>query len=136
MSDDKKQALEKRQATLPEGVEQTRDRTLFVPPASIYETDDAVVVSADMPGVAAENVDITVEDNVLTLRGTSDDQAPEGMSLVYGEYETGDYHREFSLSSKIDVDGIEAKMDGGVLTLTLPKVQPSHRKIEVQASGA
>lgn len=129
-------ALEKQQTQTPEGVEHTREREMFVPRASIYETDDEYVVSADMPDVKPEAVDITVEENVLRIHGRVTDHRPEGYSLAYQEYEVGDYHREFSLPDKIDADGIAASMDRGVLSLTLPKLKPTHRRVEVTAGAS
>lgn len=128
-------ALEKTQTQAPQGVEHTRERDMFIPRASIYETDDEFVVMADLPDVRPDAVDITVEENVLRIHGRVTDHRPEGYSLAYQEYEVGDYHREFSLPDKIDADRIAASMDRGVLSLTLPKLKPAHRRIEVTAGA-
>ena len=124
-------SLEKREATLPEGVERTREGREFIPRADIYETDESVVVMADMPGVPASGVDISLEKNLLTIRGTVQEAAIEGLSVVYREYVDGDFVRTFSISNEVEVDGIEARMSNGVLTLTLPKTGPTTKKIEV-----
>jgi HSP20 family protein len=115
------------------GAERTRDRPAFVPRADIYETDDAIFVVADMPGVDESSLDITLENNVLTINGYVAPKAPEGYSLVYSEYREGDYVRSFRLSDEIDRSGIEATLNDGVLSLTLPKVKEARtRKIAVK----
>ena len=125
--------IEKREAQLPEGVERIREGREFIPAADIYETEDAVVVAADMPGVTATEVDVTIEKNLLTIRGNIGNPAPETKSAAYREYEVGDFARTFSLSDEVDRDQIAASMANGVLTLTLPKVKPSTRVIQVNA---
>ncbi|HFD39871.1 MAG TPA: Hsp20/alpha crystallin family protein [Anaerolineae bacterium] len=117
------------------GAERTRDRLAFVPRADVYETDEEIVVVADMPGVSADSVDITLEDNVLTINGYVEPEPLEGYNLVYAEYRVGDYLRAFRLSDQIDRDGIEATVKDGVLRLRLPKVMEARtRKIEVRAA--
>lgn len=113
--------------------ERTRDRLAFVPRADIYETEDAVVVIADMPGVDENSVDITLEKDVLTIRGDVGPTRLEGYSLAYAEYREGDYIRRFSLSNRIDQNNIEATLTDGVLHLHLPKVGPVTKKIAVKA---
>ena len=121
--------------------ERTRDRPAFVPRADIYETDEAIVVVADMPGVDEGSLDITLEKGVLTLNGAVEPMAPEGYSLAAGtwspyrtEYRVGDYVRSFSLSNEIDQEAIEATLKDGVLRLKLPKITEAQvRKIAVKA---
>ena len=114
--------------------ERTRDRPAFVPRADIYETDKAIYVVADMPGVDEASLDITLEKSVLTLNGAVEPAAPEGYSLSYAEYRVGDYVRSFSLSDEIDQEAIEATLKDGVLRLTLPKItEVITKKIAVKA---
>ena len=114
--------------------ERTRDRPAFVPRADIYETDEAIFVVADMPGVGEDSLDITLEKGVLTLNGAVAPEAPEGYSLAYAEYRVGDYTRSFSLSNEIDQAAIEATLKDGVLRLTLPKLTEAQtKKIAVKA---
>ncbi|MCJ7738304.1 MAG: Hsp20/alpha crystallin family protein [Anaerolineae bacterium] len=115
--------------------ERTRQREAFVPRADIYETDDSIVVMADMPGVDENSVDITLEKDVLNIEGHVDSNAPENYFLAYAEYRQGDYQRKFSISNQIDQEGIEATVKDGVLRLFLPKAdRPASRRIAV-ASG-
>lgn len=125
-------SLEKREAQLPEGVEHTRETPQFAPRADVFETDDMVMVVADMPGVGRDVVDITLEKNVLTIRGRVDAPDPEGFELAYAEYRMGDFVRSFAISNEIDRDRIEARSQDGVLALTLPKMRPTRKQIEVK----
>ena len=116
------------------GVERTRECPCFVPRADVYETGDAISVVVDMPGVDEGSVDITLEDNVLTINGYVDPEPPEGYGLAYAEYRVGDYMRAFTLSDQIERDGIEATVRDGVLRLVLPKVEEvKKRKIAITA---
>jgi HSP20 family protein len=116
------------------GAERTRSKPAFVPRADIYETEDEIVLVADMPGVDAETVDITLEKGVLTINGYVEPHEPEGYGLAYSEYRVGDFQRSFSVSDEIDQDGIEATIADGVLRLHLPRVSPSTRKITVKGA--
>ena len=114
-------------------VERRLTHKVFKPRADIFETADAIVVVADMPGVDDSTVDITLEKNILTIDGRVEPDRHEGFVRRYGEYEVGDYHRAFTLSDEVGRDGIEARVKGGVLRLTLPKAGPARaRKIPVQ----
>ncbi len=125
---------EKQEVQSAEGVERIRETKAFLPSADILETDEAILLRLDMPGVTESDVAITLEKNVLSLRGVVSAEAPEGYSLSYREYETGDYERSFSVSDAIDQERIEASMQNGVLTLTLPKAAPAKtRRISVKA---
>ena len=114
--------------------ERTRAKPAFIPRVDIYETNDAVALIADMPGVDENSVDITLEKNVLTINGYVEPEAPEDYSLAYAEYRVGDYQRSFNLSNEIDQEKIEATMKDGVLHLHLPKAEPTTKKIAVQSA--
>ena len=129
------QGQQRVEAPMPAGMERTRTRRVYAPRTDIYETDQALVLVADMPGVLPDGLDITLERRELTVRGRTGDYAPEGYSPVYREYESGDYERTFVLSDEIDADKIEARLRDGVLHLTLPKAGPAQAKrIQVQAT--
>jgi len=128
------QETEKRQVA-ESGAERTRDRVAFVPRVDIYEDQEAITVVADMPGVDADSVDVTLDNNVLTINGYVEPTLPEGHSLVYSEYRVGDYQRAFTLSDQIDRDGIEATVRDGVLRVHLPKTSEAKtRKIPIKAA--
>ncbi|MCO5091750.1 Hsp20/alpha crystallin family protein [Bosea sp. (in: a-proteobacteria)] len=118
-----------------DGSERTRSRQVFVPRADIYETPDQVVLLVDMPGVASDGVDITLEKRTLAIRGYAADQQRENYRQIYAEYGAGDYERVFTLSEDIDRDAIEASQKDGVLRLVLPKAAPAKaRKIELKTA--
>ena len=115
--------------------DRSASRPVFVPPSDIYETKDSIVVLAEMPGVAPDGVDITLERRVLTIRGRSAASEHSGYQRVYNEFANGDYERVFTLSENIDRDRIEARLKDGVLHLVLPKAETAKaRKIELKAS--
>jgi HSP20 family molecular chaperone IbpA len=104
--------------------EPTTPARTFLPNTDIYETEDALMVVMEMPGVDNEHADITLEDDVLSVAGRIDFSKYEKLQPVYTEYNIGYYRRSFSLSpSSIDEHRISADMKDGVLTLTLPKAE-------------
>lgn len=114
--------------------EQTRPGIVFTPNVDIFETEGTITLLADLPGVNADNLTIDLRENILTINGEVEpfEEANEEDILI--EYETGKYHRQFNLSSEIDQGKIDAKLDDGVLRLTLPKIEKAApRKIAVTA---
>jgi HSP20 family molecular chaperone IbpA len=115
------------------GAETTRPGHVFTPAVDIFETEAAITVLADMPGVKAEGVTIDLRENVLSLDGTVSAIESEKEQVLVHEYDTGSFHREFRLSNLIDQTKIDAAMEDGVLRLTLPKAEAAKpRKIEVR----
>ncbi len=115
-------------------VERTRSGRCFIPPTDIIDKEDRITVLADMPGVEQTSIDITLENNVLTIQGCVKEENPENYSLVHSEYQVGDYYRSFTLSDTIDQDKIKAKYENGILRLELPKAEKAKsRKIEIQS---
>ena len=112
--------------------EPTVSARTFLATTDIFETDSALSVVLEMPGVDKSNVDVSVEDGVLTVYGRIDFGKYEGMQPIYTEYNVGHYRRSFSLSNRIDQAKISAEMKDGVLTLTLPKAEEAKpRRIAV-----
>ena len=121
------------QEMAPEVTERTRDCNCFVPRADIYELDENIFVILDMPGINENAIEITLEKNVLNIKGFSQVEEHNGHALVHTEYEVGDYERSFRISDTIDQDNIHAAYKNGVLQLTLPKVEEAKaRKIAVK----
>ncbi|MEQ8921284.1 MAG: Hsp20/alpha crystallin family protein [Marinovum algicola] len=107
----------------------------YRPATDIFESEDVVTLAIDMPGVAPDSVDVSVENRALTVRGSIDAPAPEGYRRVYAEYAPGTFERAFSLPETIDAGGIEASHSSGVLTLTLKKSEAAKPKqIKVKAA--
>ncbi len=121
---DKKELVSKDEKTVP--------GRYYVPFADIYETDEALCVVMEMPGVERKDVDIGLENGVLRVDGRIDFSKYEGMEPVYTEYNVGHYTRSFTLSNKINQEQISAQLDDGVLTLTLPKAKEAQpRRISI-----
>jgi|SRR5215207_2068619 HSP20 family protein len=110
---------------------QQAERRYLAPEVNIFETKDEYVLEAEMPGVSKDGLEITLEGNVLTLVGRRSDETPTG-EPVYRESRPADYRRVFELDPAIDAERINARVDQGVLTLTLPKAERvKPRKIAV-----
>jgi HSP20 family protein len=95
----------------------------FVPTTDIFETDDALTVVMEVPGVDKGALDISVENDVLKVEAKIDPAKYEGMEPLYTEYNVGHFARSFTLSNKIDQQQISAQLQDGVLTLTLKKAK-------------
>lgn len=112
---------------------QTAER-FFQPAVDIIDTNDSVVLVADMPGVDEEHVDVTIEKDVLTIRGTVQRANHEGFDVDHTELRDGDFARSFTISNEIDRDGIDAAVRNGVLRITLPKaLHAMSKKVTVKA---
>jgi HSP20 family protein len=112
--------------------ESTIPARAFVPVTDIFETDQALTLKLEMPGVAKDRVEVRVENDVLTIEGRIDFGVYENLRPLYTEYNVGNYARTFQLSSKIEQDGISAALKDGVMTLVLPKVERARpRRIQV-----
>jgi HSP20 family molecular chaperone IbpA len=104
--------------------ESTVPARIYVPNTDIFETEDALTVVMEMPGVNREHADITVEDDVLSVAGRIDFSKYERLQPVYTEYNVGHYRRSFNLApNSFNEHKISADMNDGVLTLTLPKAE-------------
>ncbi len=106
------------------------EREYITPQVNIVETKEGYVLEAEMSGVTKEGLDISLEDNVLTLVGRRT-PAPAGAPL-YRESQTADFRRVFELDPSIESGKINARIEQGILTLTLPKAEKvKPRKITV-----
>jgi len=115
--------------------EQAHREETLLPAVDIHEQNDAVHIVADMPGVTRESLVIEVDNGVLSLEGEVQIAMPEGLSPLYAEVRAQRYARRFTLSHEIDSEAISARIDNGVVHLTLPR-RDTHRRrrIEVQAA--
>ncbi len=113
------------------GREGTRSQQRYItPPVDIFENADGLVVKADLPGVPKENLDVRVENNLLTIHGKPVHVVAG--DAIYREYELVSFFRQFELNEKVDQSKISAELRHGVLTLKLPKAeQAKARKVEV-----
>jgi HSP20 family protein len=108
----------------------------WTPPIDVYETADSYVVTAELPGLTREEVDLAVEDARLTIRGRRSDRGTGRADVAhYHQVERGHgaFARSFDFAEKIDAVGVSATLADGVLTVTLPKqAPPPARRIEVR----
>ncbi len=108
------------------------ERLVFTPPIDIFESEEGLVLLADLPGVSAETLELQVQDNKLTLFGRVTPNIPTDAILCHGEYQVGDFLRSFILSDDVDHDRITASLNHGVLKVVLPKApQAESRRIQV-----
>jgi HSP20 family protein len=104
------------------------------PACDVFEDQDSVKIVGEIPGVKPEDVKISIENQVLTVRGEKKQVAEEKTERVHRYERTyGAFERRFALPNLVDADKIEAKYDAGVLTITLPKAERARpREIQVQ----
>lgn len=112
----------------------SENESIYVPDIDISENNECIRLVANMPGADQTSIDVTVENNVLTLEGRARIETPVGYELVGQEYDVGKYRRDFTLSNAIDTEGIKARMQNGVLLVTIPKRdEVKTRKIEIES---
>jgi HSP20 family protein len=115
--------------------ETTSGGRIYSPLTDIVERDAAVSLMLEMPGVAPEDVEISLENRVLTIRGRAGQSRPEKLRLAYSEYGEGDYERAFTLSDDFDPDKIEAELKNGLLVVSLPRAEAAQpKKIAVKSA--
>jgi len=109
----------------------TREESRYmVPPVDIYETEKALAVIVDLPGVGKNDVDIRVDEGVLTIKGKVRYKIPE--NSIRTEFGLLDFFRQFQLSDEVDQSKIAAESKNGVLTITLPKAEKAKpRQVKV-----
>jgi len=121
---EKKELVAKEEKTVP--------GRYYSPYADIYETDEALAVVMEMPGVEKKDLDVGIDKDVLKVDGRIDFSKYADMEPVYAEYNVGHYARSFALGSAIDQEKISANLEDGVLILTLPKAKHAQpRKIAI-----
>ncbi len=113
--------------------EVTEEVRRIVPPVDIYETDNDVILVADVPGVTKKGLKLDIDKDELTISGTFAEHNGDGKRLV-DELVYGEYRRTFTLGDTVDREKIAARLEDGILTLTLPKIERvKPRKIAIEA---
>ena len=109
-------------------------RERFLTPAvDIYEARNGIVLLAEMPGVGESGLEVTVEDEKLTILGRPSHTLPEGASEVSCEFAPRAFRRTFALSRDVDTSRIKGRIRNGVLTLEVPRAEESRvRKVEIK----
>ena len=108
--------------------------TAWAPPIDVYETEDRYVVTAEVPGIARDDIEIAMHDNRLTLRGTRRGDASGGTTTQHFhqvERGHGSFERTFQFADPVHTEKISADLREGVLTVVLPKVASPPKRIQV-----
>ena len=124
--------INKKENTKPE---LTQDKPVFSPLTDIYESMESIYVVCDVPGVQEKNIDISLENDVLTITAYQDEEQYEGYQALYKSYDRGIFQRSFTLSQTIDKAKIKATVKQGVLKIELPKseeVKPKKISVEIE----
>ena len=109
------------------------------PAADVVETENEIRVIVEMPGIRADDVNVDIENNVLTIKGEKQEQRQEGderSTWHLSERRYGSFSRSFVLPRDVDQEGIRAAFENGILSVTVPKSERARRRrIEVSADG-
>ncbi len=106
------------------------------PPTNVFETKEAFVVKADVPGLGESDVSVSVQDEVLVIRGERKSQVPEGYKVHVRERAPVAFTRKLPLPARVDYEAVTASLKDGVLTITLPKAKEAlPRQIAVKTAG-
>lgn len=105
------------------------------PAVDVYEDKGGITLTADLPGVSRERLHIEVDQDVLTLSGDAELDQPEGVEPLYADVRATHYRRSFRLTSELDPERIDARLQDGLLTLRIPKREAAlPQRIEVKAA--
>ena len=117
-----------KQEEQPASAEKTRPGRSFVPNVDIRETEEALRVWADVPGVDEDSLEVRLEDGTLTIQGRVALEDYAKLEPLYTEYNVGNFERSFRINGAIDSDQITARLADGVLQLELPKAERARRR--------
>lgn len=113
--------------------------TVWAPAVDVRETNEELQVTAELPGLAPEDVNVTVENGVLTISGEKKQEVQEGKedgNYYLYERHYGRFERSFSLPRTVNAEKVKARFDNGVLTIALPKAEAAKpRKVQIEATG-
>jgi HSP20 family protein len=127
--------LRVKEETSPSASEPTRPGRTYLPNVDIRETQDALWLWADMPGVDEKGVDVHLDGGMLHLTGQVAVDEYEALTPLYTEYNIGNFVRSFRINEEVDLDHIEAKLSHGVLQLRLPKAESARpRRVPVEVA--
>lgn len=109
--------------------EKTYSCKVYMPHVDIYENQHEIILEADMPGVDKKDVQVRLENNVLSIDAKIRPEEYEGMRALYSEYNIGHYYRDFQIGELVEQNKINATVDNGVLVVTLPKVEQARPRL-------
>jgi len=108
------------------------EECVLVPIVDIYETEDEYTLKLEMPGITKKDLDVTLDDNELEIRGNVVNNEEEEKNLKYSEYNLYNYYRKFKIGNDINRNSIDATLENGILTLVLKKVEEvKPKRIEI-----
>ena len=115
-------------------VEMAKDMPVLTPATDIYEEKDSIVIVCDMPGVSDKSIEVSYEDDVVSLLGWKEKtKSTNEKQLIHEGFRSGVFKRSFSLLTDINIENISAKMRDGVLKVVLPKSEKvKAKKISVE----
>ena len=110
---------------------------LWSPPVDVEETAEELVLTAELPGMSREHIEIELEDGVLTIQGEKkEEQKDEGTQGLLYERRWGSFSRKFTLPRAVDPNNISATYENGILEIHVPKAEEAKgRKIEITEGG-
>ncbi|SFG79934.1 Hsp20/alpha crystallin family protein [Neptunomonas qingdaonensis] len=109
----------------------------WFPAIDVHETDSKYLVNVDLPGIKKEDIHVSLENGILTVKGETNTEEKEEKDgkLIRQERHTGSYMRQFTVGADVSPDAIDAKFENGVLSLELKKVETSEpKKLEIKVS--
>ena len=115
--------------------EVTREEAALLPPVNVVEDSSGITLTADLPGVAKDQLTLQVEADTLTIEGAVKLSLPEGMEPSHVEIDTPRYRRVFTLSKELDAEKVSAEFSQGVLKLRIPKAEHAQpRKVTINVT--
>jgi HSP20 family protein len=119
----------------PRGNGSGQDVIQLMPPVDVFEDSTGITLYADLPGVPKDQLNLSVEGDLLSIEGKVSIAMPEAMQANYAEVNSSHYRRVFTLSKELDPGKIAAEFDQGVLKLRIPKAEHAQpRRIEVRSN--
>jgi len=113
--------------------ERTTSEPTYSPNVDIFETEEEIVLTTELPGVKEEDLDVMLENNILTISAKMNEEKFEDYELIYSEYRPIKFERSFTISDEFDKDKMKATLKNGILNLTIPKAEKAvAKKIKVK----
>lgn len=119
------------------GSSDSPDIEAWAVPLDVFREGEDIVIRASMPGVSPDDIQVSIEDNLLTIKGHTGEQHQEGDAVyLMRERRTGSFHRALRLPDSVDADRVHPLYEHGVLTITVPKAEAKRaRQLQVQVGG-
>jgi len=112
----------------------TRNERSYSPNVDIIETEKEIILTSELAGVEEENLEVILDNNVLTITGKMEEESFKDYELIYSEYRPVKYERSFTVSNEFNKDKLKAVLKDGLLNLTIPKAEKTAaKKIKVKS---